>query len=175
MPLWLWEKMVRLIRCPIGFFILLIVFFAGCATEPEIYIYEKGTSIAVWDLENFSPVSGASPDLGGLLSTRVIETLRKIEGFNVVEREHFADVLEELNLGTMDLVDESTRLRLGKLVGAKLMIFGGYQVIADHMRLDLRLVEVRTGKIISASGKIVEAGDLEGWLKAAEEATMEMF
>ena len=163
------------IRYQVGFLVLFIVFFAGCATEPKIYVCDKETSIAVWNIENFSPVSDVHPDLGGLLSTKAIETLREIGDFNVVERERLTDVLEELNLGTMDLVDESTRLRLGKLVGANLMIFGAYQVIADNMRLDLRLVEVKTGKIINASGKIVEAGNLEGWLKAVEEAITDMF
>jgi len=83
--------------------------------------------------------------------------------------------LEELNLGTTSLVDESTRLQIGRIVQAQLMVFGGYQVIADHMRLDLRLVEVQTGKILKAAKQITSGTDMSSWLKAAAEAAAELF
>ena len=114
------------------------------------------------------------PDLGGLLSAKVIETLKEKTAYDVVERERLSLVLEEQNLGSSQLADESTRLRLGRLVGAQLMIFGGYQVIGGQMRLDIRLVEVETGKILKATERTVSAGDLTGWLNAAAEAAAEL-
>jgi hypothetical protein len=76
-------------------------------------------------------------------------------------------VLEELHLGSSALADEQTRLKLGKLVGARLMVFGGYQVFGGQMRIDLRLVEVETGKVLKAVHKIAPSGDMSGWLDAA--------
>lgn len=153
-------------------FTVLIIFIVSCATQP--ISYEKGTTVAVWDLEDLTPGGSLHPDLGEPLSAKVIETLKEIGDHTVVERERLVLALEELNLGTTSLVDESTRLRIGRLVQAQMMIFGGYQVIADHMRLDLRLVEVETGKILRAAQQTTSSADLSGWLKAAQKATAEL-
>ena len=154
-------------------FVILIAFVAGCATKPVSY--KEGTAIAAWDLENLSPMECGRPDLGELLSVKVIETLKETGGYTVVERERLLLALEELGLGTTSLVDETTRLRIGRIVGARLMVFGGYQVIMDKMRLDLRLVEVETGSILKAAQKTTSAADLSAWLRAAREATAELF
>jgi hypothetical protein len=154
-------------------FFILSVLIAGCATEPEVYDSTK--NIAIWDLEDLSPLGDGRPDLGEFISLRVIETVKEMEGLNVIERERLSLALEELNLGTSSLADESTRLRLGKIIGAQLMIFGAYQVIAEQMRLDLRLVEAGSGRILNAVEKTVSASDLSGWLNAAEAATRELF
>ena len=55
------------------------------------------------------------------------------------------------------------------------MVFGGYQIVGDKMRLDIRLVEVETGRVLNASQKTTLANDLAKWLRAAEEATIEVF
>ena len=154
-------------------FVVLIAFVAGCATKPVSY--KEGTTIAVWDIEDLSPMESGRPDLGQLLSAKVIETLNETGRQTVVERERLLLALEELGLGTTSLVDEATRLRIGRIVGARLMVFGAYQVIADKMRLDLRLVEVESGSILKAAEKITSAADLSEWLKAAGEASLELF
>jgi len=49
-------------------------------------------------------------------------------------------------------------------------VFGGYQVMGQSMRIDLRMVEVETGRVLKASEKTVENGDVAMWFTAAEEA-----
>ena len=160
-------------RSSFWIFVVLIAFVVGCATKPVSC--KEGLAIAAWDLENLSPMKCGRPDLGELLSAKVIETLKETGGYTVVERERLLLALEELGLGTTALVDETTRLRIGRIVGARLMVFGGYQVIMDKMRLDLRLVEVGTGSILKAAQKTTSAADLSAWLRAAREATAELF
>jgi curli biogenesis system outer membrane secretion channel CsgG len=157
----------------LGIFFALALLFVSCSTGPVAY--KEGTTIAVWDLENLTPSESVQHDLGGLLSAKVIETINKTGKYTVVERERLLLALEELNLGTTSLVDESTRLRIGRIVGAQLMAFGAYQVIADQMRLDLRLVEVETGKILGAAQETTPSTDISGCLKATEEATAGLF
>ena len=131
-------------------------------------------SIAVWDLDNLSP-EGASPsDLGELLSIEVIKTIQESGRYSVIERERLFMALEELNLGSTALVDENTRLKLGQISSAQLMVFGGYQVIGDTMRLDLRLVDVETGRIRKAVKKITAAENISGWLDSAKSAAEEL-
>jgi len=151
---------------------LVAVFFSSYA--PPLVSSEKGTTIAVWDLDDFSPSDTSKPQLGELLSGQVIETLQKREDYTIVERERLLLALQELHLGSSSLADEANRLKLGRLVGARFMVFGGYQVIGNQMRLDLRLVEVETGKVLKAVHKMSSANDLPGWLDTAIKAAEEL-
>ncbi len=158
-----------------GIIILLIIgWIGGCATSPGQY--GESRVLAVWDLENFSPTEESiNPDLGELLSAKVIETIQEAGTYTVVSRERLLLALEELNLGASSLVNEATRLEIGKMIGAEWMIFGGYHVIGDTMRLDLRLVEVETGKILKAVKQTVLTINLIAWLEAAKKATNSLF
>ncbi len=151
-------------------FLVTIIICTACA--PRVYI--KGSTVAIWDLDDLSPSASVQSDLGMILSSQVIETLQKKGDYTIVEREQLLLALEELYIGTTSLADESTRLRLGKLVGARFMIFGGYHIIGDQMRLDLRMVEVDTGKIMKAVHKTAAASDLSGWLDVAIDAAEEL-
>jgi hypothetical protein len=148
----------------------------GCAAAPVAphAVLSEKLVIAVWDLEDLSPLGIAQMDLGNLLSARITETVQQAGGYTVVEREKLEIALRELNLGSSSLADPSTQLRIGRIAGARLMIFGAYQVVADQMRLDLRIVDVETGRIIKTAEKTAAGGDLSGWLKAAEAAAIEL-
>jgi len=155
-----------------GVLLSLAILFTSCASQP--ISSEKGNTIAVWDLDDLSPYVSSRPQLGELLSGQVIETLQKRRDYTVVERERLLLVLEELHLGTSSLVDEATRLKLGKLIGARFMVFGGYQVLGDKIRVDLRMVEVETGKVLKAVQKTESAPDLQGWTDAVRKAAEEL-
>ena len=155
-------------------FLYLALALAACAPTPQAVVSERGPVVAVWDLEDVGPLTKASPALGELLSSEILETIKQKGTYTVVERERLQLVLEELKLGTTSLVDESTRLRLGKLVGATLMVFGGYQAIGDTVRLDVRLVEVESGRTIKAVFKTAPAANVPELLKAARAATADL-
>ncbi len=156
----------------IGLTILLLAFFAGCTSAS---CKDQPTpAVAVWDLENRNPDEAIGADMGELLAAKVIETLKASGRMQVVERERLMLVLEELNLGSSRLAEEPTRLKIGRIVGARFMVFGSYFIVGGVMRLDLRLVEVETGSILKAAQKVTAAGDLSGWLNAAEQAAAEL-
>ncbi len=90
----------------------------------------------------------------------------------MVEREKLLLALEELSLGSGELASENSRLRIGKILGAKLMVFGAYQLIGDVIRLDLRLVEVERGLVVNAASSEANAKNLDARLKGAETAAM---
>jgi TolB-like protein len=163
---------VSLTKPLIGLSILLLTFFSGCTSAP--CMDQQAPAVAVWDLANLNPDEAIGPDMGELLAAKVIETLKESGAFQVVERERLILALEELTLGNSSLVDESTRLKIGRIMGARFMVFGGYFVLGDMMRLDLRLVEVETGSIVKAAQKTTSAGDLNGWLRVAQQAAEEL-
>jgi hypothetical protein len=142
----------------------------GCATTGE---HEGLRAVAVWDPENLSLKDSGMPDLGQVLSGEIIQTLQT-SGIKVVEREKLVAMLEELKLGSSELADESTRLKVGRMIGAREMVFGGYMVVGKTLRLDLRRVDVATGKVFKTAKKTAQANDLAGWLKAARDAAAEL-
>ncbi len=151
----------------LGIFIL-----SGCATTGEEY--SGARAVAVWDLEDLSPGSGGRPDLGQLLSGEIIQALQQAD-VQVVERQKILSIMEELNLGSSSLADEETRLRVGRMTGAREMVFGGYMVVGTAMRLDLRRVDVETGRITKTAKRTTPVGNLAGWLAAAREAAGELY
>lgn len=153
------------------FAVLLLI--SSCAGTPDPRV--PGTAVAVWDFENLSMPGQGPMDLGELLTAKAAEAIQERGAYEVVERQRLEMVLKELNLGSSDLADEQARLNLGRLTGAKLMIFGAYQVISSHMRLDLRLVESETGRIVAVQQREVDAGNLRGWLDAAGAAALSLF
>lgn len=153
--------------------VLLASMAAGCATAP-VSVPSGPPTVAVWTLEDLSLPGTAGADLAELLTARVMETVETTGGYALVERERLLAILQELNLGSSDLADEAAGLRIGRLAGARLMIFGAYQTVASQMRLDLRLVEVETGRVLNAAQRTVSAGDLADWLRGAAAATRDL-
>lgn len=156
-----------------GFLLILSLIIAGCASAP-VSDPTMPQALAIWTLEDLSLPGTVQPELAELLTAKVMETAEATETYLLVERERLLAVLQELNLGSSQLADEATGLRLGKLVGARLMLFGSYQVVAAQMRIDLRLVDVETGRVINAAEKTVPAGNMVGWLRGAEMATQDL-
>jgi curli production assembly/transport component CsgG len=159
--------------------VLILLFFliCGCAaTEADNLApvtVDRESTLAVWDLEDLSLQESARPDLGQFLSARILEVVKEA-GYTIVERERLLLALKELKLGSSSLADSPTRLRIGRLMGSRLMIFGAYQVIEGRMRVDLRMVEVETGRILKTAQKTTESGALTDWLMAVEKAAREL-
>lgn len=156
----------------IRWLLLLAVLWAGvsgCAPSPGGKAPAPMVpSVAVWSLENF----GGDPasDWGEVLSSSVIQVFEASGRYVVIERERLLLALEELHLGSSDLADEATRLRVGKIVGARFMVFGGYLALGNQLRLDLRLVEVESGAVLRAARKTAPAAGLVDGMNAARAA-----
>ena len=165
--------MCNVFRAYHNIFFVFILMLASCASGPVSD--RKEVAVAVWDIDNLTPSASDQPDLGELLSAEIIRTVQEKGGYTVVERQRLLLALEELHLGSASLADEGTRLRLGRISGARLMVFGGYQVIGGRMRLDLRLVDVETGRVKKAVHRTAAAEDLPAWLTIARDAAGELF
>jgi curli biogenesis system outer membrane secretion channel CsgG len=161
------------LRCVIVLKAIIAIFFLGClSVQAEL---PEGSSVAVWDFEYLGPEPNAHQNLSEVLSAKVIETFEESGRYEIVEREQLLLALEELQIGSSSLADESTRLRIGRIVGAKYMVFGTYFVLNESMRIDLRLVEVETGSVVRAAQKTTNTSDPIEWINLAEEASRNLF
>jgi TolB-like protein len=99
--------------------------------------------------------SGKDPDLGVLkkgLAQMLISDLASLDGVRLVERDRLEEVLAELKLGASGKVDQATAAKVGKLLGARYLVLGGYFDLMQQLRADARVVEVETGKVIDSTG-----------------------
>ena len=109
------------------------------------------TIIAVWDFDNISFMDIASWDyLTKALPEILMSQLANSPELEVVERLHLRQVLEEQKLGSSDLADADTKLRLARIMGAKFMTFGAVMVIGEDARVDVRLVNAETSEVLLA-------------------------
>jgi TolB-like protein len=103
--------------------------------------------------------SGKDAELGVLrkgLAQMLISDLSAIDGVRLVERDRLEEILAELKLGQSGKIDPASAAKVGKLLGARYMVLGGYFDLMETLRADARVVEVETGKVvqsIGASGK----------------------
>lgn len=89
----------------------------------------------------------ASLDWG--LASMLISSLGGATDLKVIERERLQWVLEEHDLQRdPSLVDQSTAVRMGRILGAQTMLLGNFIVMGRDMRIDARLVDVETGEIL---------------------------
>jgi len=103
---------------------------------------------------------------GEVVSDLVSAELAKSFAFSVVERKKIKDVLEEQRFQQSSLIDPSTAVELGKLVGAQAVVFGRVNICCfdkqyrysgngrveqelAFVNIDFKLADVETGAVIA--------------------------
>jgi len=146
---------------------LLLFLFACVPAHGPVERPEGPVTIAVWDFEDLSPFQRERFSyFKKLLADIAIEKMQELQGIAPVERSRLEQILAEQALGSSALAQESTRLRLGKLLGARRMVFGTYQVIGKQVRIDMRLVDVETSKVMAADEQTIDRFEMERAAKA---------
>jgi TolB-like protein len=120
-------------------------------------------TIAILYFENNSIVDKDKLDpLKKGLADMLITEMSKIKGLKVVERQRIQSIIDELNLSETDLVDNASTQKMGKLLGAQVMLFGGFSnLFKDKFRIDVRIVRTETGETLKAEE---ETGELDEFL-----------
>jgi TolB-like protein len=86
------------------------------------------------------------------LASMLISDLAGLDAIRVVERERLEAVLGELKLQASPKIDKESAVKAGKLLGAKYLVLGGYFDVMKTLRIDARVVEVETGKVVASFG-----------------------
>jgi len=84
------------------------------------------------------------------LADMMVTDLSASDRIQVVERDRLDEILDELKLQKSDYFDPKTAVKIGKGIGAKYAVAGSIAAIEPKIRLDIRLIEVETGKILMA-------------------------
>jgi TolB-like protein len=93
------------------------------------------------------------------LAQMLISDLSGGNAIRVVERERLEDLLTEQKLQGSAKIDPQSAVKLGKLLGARYLVLGGYFDLQGVLRVDERIVEVETGRVLKSFGTNGKPGD----------------
>lgn len=103
--------------------------------------------LAVLAIEN---TTGAHQSFVDGLPDMVVTEIVNKTGETVVERLKVQKAMDELRIQASGLATEGNR-KLGRWIGADRVVLGSLNRYGQSLRLDLRLIEVETGKILAAA------------------------
>ena len=88
----------------------------------------------------------------GLAQMLISDLSSAHESIQLVERDRLQQVIDELELNQSNKFDPATASRVGKLLGARYLVMGGYFDVMNTLRVDARVVETETGRILRSVG-----------------------
>ncbi|MGH8009214.1 MAG: hypothetical protein ACREQ3_19680, partial [Candidatus Binatia bacterium] len=117
---------------------------------------------------------GGDPARTGLhevLVQRIGQALQGTKRVQVVDRRLLDKVLEEIKLSMSDLVDPATRLRVGRILVARLIATGEIVTVSEpHLAFNLRMIDTETTEIKFSLSK--DGTDPEKILAMADEVAL---
>jgi len=115
--------------------------------------------IAVLDLQGAGVEATAAQTLTDRLRSRLVNT----GAFHVLERDQMDEILTEQGFQQSGCVSDECLVEIGRLVGVEQMIGGSIGKIGSTYTLDLRIIDVTTGRIIKTVSDDYR-GDADGLL-----------
>jgi fibronectin type 3 domain-containing protein/TolB-like protein len=118
-------------------------------TTDTVPTLEKPVRIAIFDLKNNNPAA-ASRGYGQSISEMFITAFANRPNFEVIERKQLKKVLDEIYFDQSGIVETETAKKVGKILGVDVALVGGVAAFANSIQIDLRLLDIETGKVIIA-------------------------
>ena len=119
---------------------------------------DDNITIAALPFTDSSPEAKYAP-LAEAMGDMLVSLLSEAEGVVFVERVALDKVLKEQELSLAGLVEDKTRAKVGRLLGAKYILTGGVTVLDEKLRINAHLFEVETTRVArseEAEGKVEE-------------------
>lgn len=127
---------------------LLGVFLLFTLWAGHVFSQSKKTSVAVLD---FQSAGGFEKSEVSILANRFRNMLVQTNIFDVVEREKMNEILKAQDFNISDNCNTAEcAVQVGQLLGVQAMIAGDIGVFGETYTIDLRIIDVTTGKIIQA-------------------------
>ncbi len=119
-------------------------------------------TIAIMEFDNFS-IGEYKEQLGDLskgLADFFEYDFSRVTSLKIVERDKLDYLLREVKLAEEGKLDPATAVRVGKMLGAQMMVFGSItQMDAKTARMVVRVVNVETSEIMTTADITTEGGN----------------
>lgn len=86
------------------------------------------------------------------LASMLITDLSSVNMLIIVERERIEEIIKEQKLSNSKGFDPTTAAKIGKLLGVEMILTGTYFELLGSLRIDSRIIDVETAKILHTSG-----------------------
>lgn len=97
---------------------------------------------SVTDPDHYAPLSK------GLSAMLITDLNSSGSTLKLIERAKIEALLKEIAFSQTGVVDQSTAVRIGKILGAQSIAFGSFMVLGDAVRIDVRIIKVETSELI---------------------------
>lgn len=97
---------------------------------------------SVTDPDHFAPLSK------GLSAMLITDLNNSGSTLKLIERTKIEALLKEIAFGQTGAVDQSTAVKIGKILGAQSIAFGSFMVLGNAVRIDVRIIKVETSELI---------------------------
>jgi gas vesicle protein len=111
-------------------------------------------TVAIFDFESKAP---GNPDLGQQLGDILTARLSIYNQFRLVERKKLEDLLKEHQLNLAGMVDTNQAVKVGKMAGAKIMVFGRTFTVDRDLYIVAKIVGTETSQVKG----VIAKGNLE--------------
>jgi TolB-like protein len=109
--------------------------------------------LAVLPFTNGGSYGAEKEDLDALqvgVQELLLTELAQNNALRVVDRARIRELLEEQGLAASGRVDATTAARIGRIVGARYVVTGGFVDLNGDFRLDGRIVDVETTEVLKS-------------------------
>jgi serine/threonine protein kinase/tetratricopeptide (TPR) repeat protein len=127
------------------------------------FIPRSEKSVAVLRFNNVTKIP-EDDWLGVGIAETVTADLKNVDGITVIGREVIYEALRRWRAENQTDFDEKFATHVGREVGARWIIGGGYQRLGEMLRITARAVEVDTGEVLKAvkiDGRMSEVFELQ--------------
>ena len=121
---------------------------AVMAEAPETLAILPFDNNSVTEPERFAPLSK------GLAAMLTTDLKNSGTALKLIERSKIQALLKEVALSQSGSVDQSTAVRVGRILGAQAIAFGSFMVLGNDVRMDLRIIKVETSELIMAESMV---------------------
>ncbi|MBI4930228.1 MAG: caspase family protein [Bacteroidetes bacterium] len=111
---------------------------------------DKPTRVAILYFDNSG--DAALEKLKKGLADMLITDLSTVKTLSLVERDRLEEILKEQKMSNSKSFDAATASKIGKLLGAEIILTGGFFEMMGTFRVDARIIDVETGKILKSDG-----------------------
>ena len=131
------------------YLIVFVLAFLGLFVVNEAQCEFQRTKIAVVDFQ-IQGKGFETEDMGKIVAEWLITAFVKEGRFDVIERRLIEKVLKEQSFSVSGVVDSQSASRLGKVLGAKIVISGSVIRLSRFTEVNARLINVESGSILAA-------------------------
>ena len=111
---------------------------------------DKPKRIAILYFDNSGDASLEKLKKG--LADMLITDLSTVKSLSIVERARLEEILKEQKMSNSKSFDPATASKIGKLLGAEVILTGGFFEMMGTFRVGARFIDVQTGKILKSDG-----------------------